>query len=76
MEAHSLTSVIDTLDEAARMLREKAARFEQSDNLTHADRRAVLASLNALSTRIESYGTYLEDCRIMLESEQVTPSTF
>lgn len=76
METHDLESVIRTLEDAAAKLRLKGSHFEQSDNLTHADRRAILASLNALSTRIESYGTYLEDCRIMLESEQVTPSTF
>lgn len=74
-KAH-LETTIRKLNEAAELLRAQAATVRDESNLSEADRAAVHASLRSLSTRLESYSTYLEDCRIMLDQEAAEAAPF
>lgn len=75
-QAGEFTTVIQTLEAAAKQIRIEADRVGTVQPFQTLDRAAILTSLRSLAARIESYATYLEDCRILAEADEVTPSPF
>lgn len=75
-QAGEFTTVIQTLEASAKQIRIEADRVGAMKPFQTLDRAAILTSLRSLATRIESYATYLEDCRILAEADEVTPSPF